>query len=596
MSLSLTLLNGLSGLTASQGGLAVISQNVANANTVGYSRQVTTLEQQTIDGVGLGVQVTGVERVVDEFLIRELRSQHSALGEAVARDSFMQQIQARFGTPQGNNTVSAELGRFASALDTLANNPEDPALRFAVIAAATSLARNISDLATATQTLRGQTDKEILTSVDVINSQLRIADRLNDKIATAMLTGGQTADLKDKRDLAVAAIAEHVDISTFITPDGRMTIMTGRGQPLLDADLHQLSYTPVATVNSTTVFGSLTVSAVDSTTLNPVGVPVTLVSGGQSSAVVSNIDSGRLKGLLDVRDGTLNNLAAQIDTLATAVRDQFNSVHNSGVSFPAPNSLTGTRAVTIADPFQGTGTVRIAVTDGSGAIVGTPLDLDLTALGATTVGGLITAINAGLGADGTASLVNGLLQISATNAGNGIAINETGTQVTGTTRAFSHYFGLNDFFVGSGSTDFAVRPTIVADPRLVATAELSTTATTGQTGITIGDNRTIQNLSAVTGTSVSFSAVGGLLAGSFTLGDYAAAITGLNAAQASDAESRATIEQDLFDNLDHRNSSFSGVNVDEEMANMIVFQNAFAASARMMTTANELFDVLLNMV
>jgi flagellar hook-associated protein 1 FlgK len=209
------------------------------------------------------------------------------------------------------------------------------------------------------------------------------------------------------------------------------------------------------------------------------------------------------------------------------------------------------------------------------------------------VGTLATTISNGLGVNATVAVVNGTLQITAANSKNAIVINENTSQVTGTTQAFSDYFGLNDFFIGIGSTDFAVRSDIVADPSLMAMGLLSTTAVGGETGITIGDNRVVQKLAAVTETRFSFSAVGGIPAGTFTLGDFASSITGLSAVRTDNARSIARLQESLFNNLNHRATSFSGVNVDEEMANMMLFQNAFAASARVMTVASEMLDLLM---
>ncbi len=700
MSLSLALANGLSGLTASQGGLATISQNVSNANTVGYSRQVTQIEQQVIDGVGVGVTITGIERIVDQFLIRDLRVQRAALGESEVVDLFYNQLQSRFGTPESNRTISANIAEFAAALDILANNPEDPSLRFDVIAAGQRFAKNISGLADSIQKLRAQADTGIKTAVDEINAQLRVIDDLNGAIAKAQVIGGNTAALEDQRDQAILKIAENIDIKTFALNSGRISILTDNGLTLLDNDLHRLDYTPAATVTNATVFGAITITPIDPETGAALGGTTTLVTSGTSSAVTSNVISGRLDGLLDIRDKTLNDLARQVDTLAAAVRDEYNKVHNNGAAFPAPNVLTGTTTVAGGDAFQGSGKVRIAIVDSAGTIVGIPLDLDLTALGATDVNGLMTAINTALGAN-TATIVNGKLVLTA-STGNGIAINELDSQITGTTQAFSDFFGLNDFFVGTGSTDFAVRPDIVTNPGLVATAQMSLTsavqsllitdrtktlddtdsfnvatdgtftingtapantisfdvdvdtidtlatkinnanisgitatvvsgggnsarlvinstnaiidiqfgsggnlvtaanfsavAPTETTGITIGDNRAVQALASVTETAVTFAAVGGLLAGSLTLGEYAGAITGFNAVKASDAARTAELQKDLFNDLDHRITSFSGVNIDEEMANVILFQNAFVAAARMITATDEMFEILVNMV
>ncbi len=595
MSLTLTFDTALSGLTVSQAALSNISQNVANANTVGYSRQILGLQQRIVAGQANGVEIAGITRVIDTFLVRELQAQRSALGETKAAESFFNEIQARFGTTGSDSTIPTDLAEFASALDTLATNPEDAALRFDAVASGIALARNISKLASDVQSLRAEADKEIKAAVDTINTQLRTIDALNVAISRARAGGATTVALEDQRDRAVSAIAENIGITTFERDNGELSVLSSGGETLLDTQLRELDYTPNAAVTSTSVFGAITIFTIDSVTGERVGSSDVLVTSGTSDAVVNNVKSGRLKGLLDIRDNTLDGLADQIDTLATEVRRTFNATHNTGVAFPPPNALTGTRTVNGADSFTGTGTVRIAVVDANGAIVGTPLDLDLTATGATTVGALATTINTALGADGSAAVVNGKLQITAANAANGIAINENDSQVSGTTQAFSDFFGLNDLFIGTGSSDFAVRADIVTNPAFLATGFLSLTATSGQTAVTSGDNRVMQQLAGLTEARITFSAVGGLSGGSFTLGEYAGSILGLNAVQASEASDDARLSQDLFDNLENRATSLSGVNIDEEMASMIVFQTSFAASARVMRTAAEMLKMLIDL-
>lgn len=596
MSLSIALSNALSGLNVSQAGLATISQNVANANTVGYSRQVIDLQQRVIGGVLNGVEVASVNRIVDSFLVRELQTQASTLGAAAAAETFFNEIQARFGTTANDSTSSANLADFAAGIEALATNPEDQALRFDVVAAGIRLASGISELATSVQKLRAEADRKIEAAVDTINAALIVVKDLNDKIARAQVNGENSSALEDLRDRAMATIAAEISITTFARDNGQLSILTADGKTLLDQQLRQLDYSTSALVKADTVFSPIKIFAIDPVTGATVGGGEVIVTGGTSDAVVSTIDSGRIKGLLDIRDGTLHDLAAQVEAFAAAVRDGYNAIHNTGTSFPAPNTLTGTSPVSAGDPFSGTGTVRIAVVDGSGAIVGQPLDLDLTALGATTFGALATTIDAALGANATAAIVNGKLEITATDGTNGIAINEGDSQVGGTTQGFSDFFGLNDFFTGTAAADFTVRTDIMNDPSLLSVGLLSPTAVAGEIGIAIGDNRVALKLAAFTEASITFGSVGGLPAGSYTIVDYAAAITGLNAVQAAAATQNAGLQRDLFDNLEFRATSISGVNVDEEMANMIVFEQSFVASARVLTTTAEMFNILIEMV
>ena len=596
MSITAVLQNSLSGLSVAQSALAVVSQNVANANTVGYSRQIVGLEARIVAGISSGVWISGIERVIDDFLVRELQGQTSVLGAARASAQFLTEVQSRFGTPGGNTSLSADLTELGVAFDTLTVNPEDAALRFGVVAAGAAVARSVSDLATSVQKLRTEADKEIKITIDAINARLRAIDDLNGQISRTRASGAPTASLEDQRDREVAKLAENIAISIFKRDNGALTIFTGSGLSLVDVELRELDYTPAAVVSASTVFGAISIFRIDPVTGQRIGAGIELASSGTSATVTDGIVSGRLKGLIDVRDGALDDLAAQVESIATQIRDQYNDIHNSGVSFPAPNSLTGTRDVTVADAFAATGNVRIAVLDADGTVAAAPLDLDLTALGATTVGALATAIDAALGADGSAAVVNGRLVISASDPTRGIAIHETTSQITGTTQGFSRFFGLNDFFTGANAANFAMRQDIVNDSSRVAVGELSLTAAATQAGTTVGDNRVIERLSALTNIGISFAAVAGLPAGNFTLGEYAGAILGLNAVRTATANEDANLQQNLFNNLEHRQTSQSGVNIDEELANMVVLQNAFSASARVLAAASEMFDTLISVV
>jgi len=695
MTISAILNNSLSGLNVSQAAIGTISQNVANANTTGYSRQVVQLQERVVGGKGNGVEIAGIERVVDTFLIRELRSQLSTTGKATDRATFFAEIQARFGTPESNSTITSQLADMAASLDTLATNPEDPALRFEVTASAQRLADTIKNLAGSVQNLRREADQAVTSVVDDVNTQIKVVDDLNGRIANALTLKQSTAELEDRRDRAVAEIAKVMDISTFSRTNGELTILTSGGLTLLDTQLREVDYTPAGSMNAATVFGQITIFAIDSTSGLRTGKGDVLVTGGTSSAVVSGIKSGRLAGLFDIRDSVLPNLGAQVDALASSVRDTYNAAHNKGTTFPAPNRLTGTLAVASTDAFAATGSLRVAVTDATGNVVGTPFDtFDLSAY--ATVGDLVTAINASLGADGSAAVVNGKLELRATNAANGIAVNERDGVETASGRGLSHFFGLNNLFSATSAIDFALRGDIAADPSLVATGALSladiqqskvvtdraatldsanslnvaangsftingtaisfdvttdtldslatkitaagitgvtasvatvaggfrlvinstaapldiraasggdlvtaagfNSAMAGKTGVTIGDNRTVQQLATVTESHQTFTAVGGLPAGDFTLGEYAGGILGLNSVLAADANDARDIAQGLRDNLEFRASAVSGVNVDEEMASLTVFQNAFSAASRVISVGKDMFDELLNLV
>jgi flagellar hook-associated protein 1 FlgK len=140
-----------------------------------------------------------------------------------------------------------------------------------------------------------------------------------------------------------------------------------------------------------------------------------------------------------------------------------------------------------------------------------------------------------------------------------------------------------------------VRGDLLTDPGRVAHAALSSdpALAVGMVGVGAGDNSIAQALANKFNEELAFSATGQLAAASRTLSEYGAAILGLNATQASSAEGTREWRQALFETLSNKAASISAVNLDEETANMILLQNAYAASARVISTTAELFDVLI---
>jgi len=592
MSLSIALNNAISGLNAGQAGLAVASQNIANANTEGYSKKVSNQSAAVINGVPNGVTIDIVTRLTNDFLNTELKNATSDYQKAAVVDEFFQLMQNFFGSPGSNTSFANDFAGLMGDLESLANTPENAALRFDVVSSGVILADTISKLAKDLQTLRFQADQEINAAVNRINDLTTEIEELNIQIKKISAVGGSTADLEDKRDLAVRRIAEEIDINTFIRADGRMALFTRNGRTLVDDRRHEIEYSPASTVGSATVFSEMRVFGVD-VLGKTVGLGEQLVSSGTSGNITNTIRSGRLAGLLQTRGSDLPDLAASLDSLANIIRNQVNAAHNNGTGFPPPNDLTGSRTIAASNSFQATGTVRIAVTDSSGVIVDVQ-DLDLTALGATTIGQLATNITTALAGNATAAIVDGNLVITATDPNNGIAINPVGTAESVTGRTFSHFFGLNDFFDGTTASDLSVRANIQDDPSRISTGLFSTTAAVSEVGISVGDNRTVQSLAAIADQLFAFSTVGGLPAMTVTIIDFAGSVIGLNSARAANATDVQEQREFVLENIQFRHSSDTGVNIDEELANLVLFQNAFTMSARVLDIASQMFDTLIN--
>jgi len=584
MSLTLALHNALSGLQHSQIALQLTSNNVANVNTEGYSRKTVTALTRLVAGVGAGVTTSNITRSVDENLLRDLRDQLSILGVYRVTQGIYERTQDFFGPPESSTSLTANIATLSERLESLATAPEDIAQRQQVVNAATTLARQFNSMVTSIQDLRTIADQDIADGVTILNTELaKIAD-LNKEISRNLARGLPTADLEDQRDLSLSKVTEQLDVTYFVRATGEVVIQTGAGVSMLDGPAPTITHTPTAAADASITYPT----NIDAITLN--GVDIT-----------TSIRSGRLKGLIDMRDTTLPNLNLQVDNLAAQLRDQVNAIHNDGAALPPPNTLTGTLdGQAGGDAFAGTGSVRIAVVDANGNAVAAPFDFDLTS--AVTVGAVATAIDTGLGAYGSASInASGQLEITAANASYGIVINEMDSDVTATSRGFSHHFGLNDFFVGdpaaaSYAGQIAVRADIVASPALVSRGELGTGAIgAGDSAVAAGDNSVAQRLAQLFAGDISFGAAGGLPALTTSFAEYGGTILATNATGAAEAESSLEFREVLVQDLTFRASSQSGVNIDEELAELVVLQNAFAASARVFSVASEMIHTLEEM-
>jgi flagellar hook-associated protein 1 FlgK len=589
MSLTLALNAAVSGLQVNQAALQVTSNNITNANTPGYTRKIASQEALSIGGIGTGVKAGAVNRQIDSYLDKQVRTASSDLASLTAQSGYFEQMQALFGSPGSNSSVSASLDQFETALQALAVTPDDPTLRSQVVAKGVIVARQLNDMSSGVQDLRLQADREIAGSIGIINQQLTKIASLNDEISRLTALHQSTAELEDQRDGALNKLSEQMDVSTFARDTGEIVVLNHAGTVMVDGDPSLLSYTPAASMQAASAYpGSLQ--------------PIML--GGVD--ITQDFRSGRIAGLLNLRDNTLPDLGAQTSELALGLRDQVNRAHNEGSGLPAAATLTGSRPQTAATAAPFTGPLQIALvnSDGSQAFTATIDTADVSPPNAANFAAAIKAagVAAGFPAAWDASESGGVVTIA--GAGYGIALSG-GTvvdpdPVSGGTKSVSDFLHLNDFFVATNSTGgdvaavIAVRSDIAANPNLMARGTLRLDTRTGTWGLSSGDGSVAQGLAAALSGATDFPAAGGMAAMQRTLADYGAAILSKNATDAQNLTSSLGSKQALFDQLQLRSSSISGVNIDEEMASLITLQNAYSASARLVNTVSDMLDTLMN--
>lgn len=601
MSLTSTLNAAVTGLQVNQKGLEIASHNIGNVNTEGYSRRV--IHQEAADTAGLGargVNISQIERVADEFLTSQIRTESATLGRSAVRDRYFTNIQGMFGDIGSDSSIGQRIADMTTRIESLAIDPESPTAASGLIEEAQGFTRDLNTIADEILRLRSEADLEIEHAIAGINDDLQLIADLNDKIATrGAVAGADVGDMLDQRDQALKRVGELINIKTFQRSNGEMVVFTGDARALVDGDATQLTY------NSATAVG--------------LGVTFDSISRSDGLSIQSDIRDGELKGLLEMRDKVLPNLHAQLDVLAASVRDLANAVHNRGMGLPAAPTLTGSR--TFADPATDQVTVgsdvRFAVADAAGVAVAT---FDLPA-GVYTISDLAAAIDAGLGAEGSAVVDgDGRLVVSAADPANGVGVVDLNGGADAAISfddgsgakafsGFSNFFGLNDLFQtpgvvqGDASTGVAgtieVRADLITNPERLSRGRMTMSATPPVVGadrvVALGDGTMMQELGAAFSAARSVPAVGGLPPINKPLHEYAAEIVGLVSQLAADEQERLAFEQSLVEQLETRLADKSGVNLDEELAKILVLQNAFSASARVVTTADEMMEVIIGL-
>jgi flagellar hook-associated protein 1 FlgK len=326
--LTTALLAATSGLRAAQTGIDVVSRNVANASTPGYTRKTVPQTPLIVGGEGQGVQLGQLQRTVNERLQIEVRSGISDTASLEVQDDFLSRFELAFGKPGDNTTVSSQIQALADSFRQLATNPDTITTQTTVVSKAEALASGLNTVADRVQGLRTDADAQIKQSVDNINAKLKAIDDLNNQIAQAQSMGQSTPDLEDRRDQFLDDLSKEIDISYYKRSNGEIWIQTKGGAALLDVAVHPVSFnnTPVVTPLIT----------------YPTGLDGVVVDGQDISATIRG---GRLRGLFDLRDTILPQAQLQLDSLAANLTTVLNGqnmelFNDNGVTFN-PVSTTG---------------------------------------------------------------------------------------------------------------------------------------------------------------------------------------------------------------------------------------------------------------
>jgi flagellar hook-associated protein 1 FlgK len=620
MSLTQALSSALSGLQVNQAGIALVAANVANADTPGYTRKV--LDQvATGTSTSIGVRVSDIQREIDLYIQRQLRIENSGASYADTRARMYSQLQEIYGQPGSATSLEGVYNSFTTALQVLSTSPDDPGARTGVINSAQLLAQQLNQLSSSIQSQRANAELAISDAVNKANEAMKQIASLNQQIAASTPGDAATAALLDNRDAYIDQLSQLMDINVISGDRGQVTIFTNSGTQLVGSQAAQLSFDAVGTMTPQSQWNANpALRGVGTITLiPPAGTPVDLI---QNRA----IRSGTIAAYLQMRDQDLVQAQTQLDALAAAMAQALsnkaipstaiNPVPQAGFDIDTADLLAGnTITINYTDTTTSTPhTITLVRVDDPSAL---PLPNTATATANDAVFGInfsggmasvITQINAALTGTGmTASNPSGttleILDDGAANTVNvdGVSGVATETSLTGGSGEFplftdgaAPYTGA---ITGTGSQLTGLAARIAVNPLVAAD---SSNLIVYQAGTPAGDDTRPNFIyQQLTGAAQVFSPTTGI--GTVTapfigsIPTYLRQFISQQGEAASSADNLKQGQEVVLNSLQQRFNDASGVNVDEEMANLLTLQSSYAANARVVSAVKDMLDALMQM-
>ena len=330
MGLTLGLDTALSGLLTNQEALNTVSQNITNVNTQGYTRKVTNLKSQELNGQGAGVMNAGITRNVDVGLAQQINNQTSTMGQLNTLQSYYQQVEAQFGSVGDGSSIADQLATMSNGFQQLSSDPTQSANQMAAVQDAVNVTDKLNSMTASIQSLRQQADTAINQGVTQVNKDLSDMFDLNQKITQGLAVHSDVTNLQDQRDASLTDLNKYMNVKSYVNSDGAVQVYTTGGSSLLDNSAHLLTH---AAISQSNAWMSLAGGQYNGITV-----------GADPKDITSTITTGQLGALLNMRDTTLTNLQSQVDTMAQTLQQQVNQATNAGTTFPnAANSYLGTR-------------------------------------------------------------------------------------------------------------------------------------------------------------------------------------------------------------------------------------------------------------
>jgi flagellar hook-associated protein 1 FlgK len=619
MSLGQALATAMSGLRANQAALALVSSNVANAETPGYIKKSLIQTATTTADYGSSVRIAGVNRELDAFVQAQLRTETSGAAYANIRATFLSNLQGVYGNPDSTGTLESAFNTLTTAIQALSTSPDSQSARIGVINAAQNIAQQLNQASQGVQALRNTAENGLASSVSTANNAMSQIAAINNQLLAGNQTDASTASLLDQRDQYINQLSQLMDIKVVANDSNQVSVFTTSGVQLVGVEAAKLTFDAQGTVTPNTFWNAdPTKSALG--TLN-----IYFPHGGSMDLIATNsIRSGAIAGYIELRDKTLVQAQSQLDQLAASLSSTLSDQTVAGTAASTGSGdgfdvdLAGLQSgnvihVSYKDNVTGqTHNLSIVRVDDPSVLPlpnSTTNDPNDEVIGVNFSGGIgavVTQLNAALGGanlqfsnpSGTTLRV---LDDGAANQSDVLSASTTKTITAANSGApqfslftdggvaYTGAIGAN----GSQQIGLAARITVntglLSDPaQLVAYAP----------GTASGDTtRPDFILSQLTNASMYYSPQTGVGTPSApykgTLLNYTQQFLSTQGNAADAAKQLADGQSVVLNTLQNKMDATSGVNIDDEMAHLLALQNAYSANARVMSAIKDMYTALL---
>lgn len=549
---------GVQAMFAAQTQLSTTGHNIVNAGVAGYSRQTVKLttvagRESGVGYIGGGVAVDTVERAVSRFLTTQNNQSQARSAADSTRLDMLNQLESGF--PLGEMGIGQAASKMFVAFGDLAASPRDEAVREVALSAVETTASRLRQAGEHIAELHTATARQLEDEVTVVNGLTEQVAELNRQLNGTGQAKHQPNDLLDRRDALIAQISEHIEVSRVDNrdrdgkPDGTVSLFVAGGQPLvLGANSHALKVVPDASV--------------------PDQVRLSIDQHGHARELQGvSLGGGSMAGLLRFQDEDLATARAETGQMAAALADALNVRHASGTDL---DGRAGQTLLQVGEPeaVAAAGNAR----DASGAFAA-QVSLQRVA----GQGARLQASDYTLQLDPSDSSRYQLTRESDgtvfSGLANGAEVDGFSFQVGATPLAAQDRFRLQPVSTASAGAAAAI-----TDPRRLAAAG-ATAAGAGNTNALA-----MQDL-------VKSATVGGK-----TFNEAHTRLVSSLGARVQRATSQATSSSDAAAMTKEQLGSETGVNLEEEAARMLEYQQSYQAAAKVLVTAQKLFDTMLSIV